>query len=110
MRFDSSYFAPFEHVTCMQMTPFLSAFGEEEKSYLNVLMPLSGGRYNRSAGVVPVRDPQSLNTGLNRTHHGWAIIQNEYQENPLFGTHILIWTVSGGQDQRPYQSEGGKNK
>lgn len=44
LHFDSSYFAPFEHATCMQMTPFLSAFGEKEKSYLHLLMPFSGGR------------------------------------------------------------------
>lgn len=93
LHFDSSYFGPFEHVTCMQMTPFLSAFGEEEKGYLNLLMLLSGGRYNRSAEMVEMRDPQSLNTGLNSTHHGRAKTQNKY-----IYIYIYIWTVSGGQD------------
>lgn len=92
LRFDSSYFAPFKHVTGMQMTPFLSAFGEEEKSYLNLLMPLCGGRYNRSAEVVEMRDPQSLNTGLNRTLPGWAKIQKKSSFSK-YTVCVCIYTV-----------------
>lgn len=93
---DSSYFAPFEHVTCIQTTPILSAFGKEGKSYryLNLLMPLSGSRYNRSADVVGTREPQSSHTGLDRTHHGWAKLQNADKINPVF-PHTYIWTASG---------------
>lgn len=70
------------------MTPILSAFGEQEKSDLNLLMPLSGRRYNRSADVGK-REPRSSNTGLNRTHHGWARLKNTDTINPVCPhTHI----------------------
>lgn len=62
--------------------------------YLNLLMPLSGSRYNRSADVVGMREPQSSNTGLDRTHHGWAKLPNTDTINPVF-PHTYLWTVSG---------------
>ena len=55
LHFDSSHLSPFEHVTCMQMIPFL-VYPREGKNYLNPLMPLSGIRYNQSGEWVGKQD------------------------------------------------------
>lgn len=69
----------FEHVTCMQMTPFLSALGLGWGwgGSLNSLMPLSAGRYNQSAEVMGLRAPQRLHRGLN-------VAEPKHKANPLF--------------------------
>lgn len=36
------------------------------------------------------RDPQSLNTSLNRTHRGWAKIQTKDKINPDFPNILYI--------------------
>lgn len=82
MHFDSSHLAPFEHVTCMQMIPFL-VYPRGGKNYLNSLMPLSGIRYNQSGEWVGKQDegPAEIKQ---KPHHGCS--KNKINPFTLLGS------------------------
>lgn len=95
LHFGSSYFAPFWTPACKRLhSPMF--LERRKKSHLNVLMPLSGGGYDRRAEVVEMREPPSSNAGF-KQDQGQV---SKYRQNkiqfffPL--THIIYGELVGG--------------